>query len=1055
MAAAEQARVDFLHAGVDPIEGVLEAAAGLAVDLADGVFQRLQRRVEVGVLGVQVFLALGGFGVFGDRGQVDRLQPAQSGVEVGDYLFPVGRLRVFVQVRQYDVQLMPAGSHFLGKLLGAHHQRLLVHPPLGDRLAPCQRLLVALLSDLLEFAQLVVDALQQGPGLAERAVHHHPLLKRGLALGLQPLDRVVALGELGADLFQARIKLPALATHALQRLGQGHDLGAPGFQRQGQRVGCLARGAGGVAGTVAGLDQAAALGFQRLAAGLQPGHAAHQVFQLRARFARLRAAAVDGLHQLLQLGIDPGQAVAGRIQPALLALQLAGQLGHAAMGQVQRPLRFLALLFSGQQLATARTRFFLKLRLALLQLPDAGAQRLDLALAQQRALLGRARAQHAHPAGAQALAAAGDHRVAFAQACLQRAGVFQRFGHVQAAQQAPDRQRTAYLCRQRSRGEAALALLRGHQRQPALAQVGKGADQRLRLVHQHAFDQLAERALDRVLPAAFHLQALAHAGGRIQPLALQPFHRGALLLAQRGVLQGLQRGQPAALLLQPLAQLGDLVLGVALLLLQGQRGLLARLQVLVERFQRGLLFLVLLGRRAEALGQRVQVQPEALAGQLLAAPVGVQRLPVQVVHAGALHVRGARSFGGLAPVRVPALLPVGQPRLGFGQGLLAPLVFDPQLFQPRFGLDDGLLQRFQSLLVAADVLADLGQRALGFLARPRQALGQFLLVCDLLLDPGQRAAHLVHRRLGGVQRLAGLVTAHPAGLDPALGVALLGHQLLQPGLLARQVLAHLRQALVQLAVFERLPLRVAGLPLGLDGGVLLGLARLPGQVVELLADLLAQVVEPVQVLAGVADPGLGLLAPLLVLGDAGGLLQVHAQVLGPGVDDLADHALLDDRVAARPQAGAQEQVGDVAAPAAGAVEVVVALAVAADGALDRNLVERGVLAGDGVVGVVEDQLHRRLRHRLARRGAGEDHVGQRVAAQAAGGALAHHPAHGVDDVRLAAAVGADHAGHVGRQVQRGGIDEGLEAGQLDRGQAHAAVGMPRAAAGGAGSRAFG
>src|SRR3546814_3930864 len=33
MAAAEQARIDLLHARVDPVEGVLEAAAGLAVDL--------------------------------------------------------------------------------------------------------------------------------------------------------------------------------------------------------------------------------------------------------------------------------------------------------------------------------------------------------------------------------------------------------------------------------------------------------------------------------------------------------------------------------------------------------------------------------------------------------------------------------------------------------------------------------------------------------------------------------------------------------------------------------------------------------------------------------------------------------------------------------------------------------------------------------------------------------------------------------------------------------------------------------------------------------------
>src|SRR3546814_8864282 len=107
------------------------------------------------------------------------------------------------------------------------------------------------------------------------------------------------------------------------------------------------------------------------------------------------------------------------------------------------------------------------------------------------------------------------------------------------------------------------------------------------------------------------------------------------------------------------------------------------------------------------------------------------------------------------------------------------------------------------------------------------------------------------------------------------------------------------------------------------------LFRLPRKVLQLLADLVAQVGQALEVLAGVADAGFGFLAALLVLGDAGGLLQVHAQVLGAGVDDLADHALLDDRVAARPQAGAEEQVGDVAAAAAGAVEVVVAGAVAA------------------------------------------------------------------------------------------------------------------------------
>lgn len=58
--------------------------------------------------------------------------------------------------------------------------------------------------------------------------------------------------------------------------------------------------------------------------------------------------------------------------------------------------------------------------------------------------------------------------------------------------------------------------------------------------------------------------------------------------------------------------------------------------------------------------------------------------------------------------------------------------------------------------------------------------------------------------------------------------------------------------------------------------------------------------------------------------------------------------------------------------------------------------------------------------------------------------LAHDPAHGVDDVRLAAAIGPHHAGHVGRQVQGGRIDERLEAGELDRGKTHGVIGFQQA-----------
>ena len=114
-------------------------------------------------------------------------------------------------------------------------------------------------------------------------------------------------------------------------------------------------------------------------------------------------------------------------------------------------------------------------------------------------------------------------------------------------------------------------------------------------------------------------------------------------------------------------------------------------------------------------------------------------------------------------------------------------------------------------------------------------------------------------------------------------------------------------------------------------------------------------------------------------------------------------------------------------------------AVARHHALQRHLRVAGVLAGQLAVGVVEHQLDRRRADRLARAGAVEDDVGHRIAAQVLGRDLAHHPAHGVDDVGLAAAVGADDADQVAGEVDGGRVDEGLEPGQLDLVESHRAL----------------
>ena len=212
--------------------------------------------------------------------------------------------------------------------------------------------------------------------------------------------------------------------------------------------------------------------------------------------------------------------------------------------------------------------------------------------------------------------------------------------------------------------------------------------------------------------------------------------------------------------------------------------------------------------------------------------------------------------------------------------------------------------------------------------------------------------------------------------------------------------------------------------------------RLPLQLGQAFVQLLAQIQQPFQVFTGVAHAVFRLPPPLLVAGDAGRFFQIAAQLFRTGFHDTADHALFDDGIAAWPQARAQEQVGDIPPAAAVAVEKIHGLAIPADHSLDRNLVVAGVFSADGAVTVVEHQFHLSGTHRLAAAGAGEDHITHGSAAQHLGRAFPQHPAHGVDDVGFATAIGAHHANEVGGQQQCGGVHKGFEPRKLDLGQSH-------------------
>ena len=298
-----------------------------------------------------------------------------------------------------------------------------------------------------------------------------------------------------------------------------------------------------------------------------------------------------------------------------------------------------------------------------------------------------------------------------------------------------------------------------------------------------------------------------------------------------------------------------------------------------------------------------------------------------------------------------------------------------------------------------------------------------------------------------MQRIAGGVMAGTQGLLLRLARRDLGLQALEGNGLGRDVgrMAFARTGEVLLL---RKPEHVVGLLLPhLELAVLGGDLRLRFELFELGAELLPDVLDPREILARVGDPRLGFLAPLLVLRHARRFLEEDAQLLRLGLDHTRDHPLLDDRVGARTETRAQEQVVDVAAPDRDVVDVVRRIAVARQHALDRELRVLAPLPADAALAVVEVELDRRAPDRLALARAVEDDVLHRLAAQGGGLRLAQHPAHGVDDVGFAAAVGADDADELAGRADGRGIDEGLEPGEFDLGEAHGGSGYVGGASG--------
>ena len=187
------------------------------------------------------------------------------------------------------------------------------------------------------------------------------------------------------------------------------------------------------------------------------------------------------------------------------------------------------------------------------------------------------------------------------------------------------------------------------------------------------------------------------------------------------------------------------------------------------------------------------------------------------------------------------------------------------------------------------------------------------------------SAASAERALRRMQRVAGLVVRLADRLELGLGAAQVGAARFERGDRGDDRLALTRSS--SRAASRWLAGTRAGaawLRVLLQRAVAAGDLGLRLELLEVAVQLAQDVLDARQVLARVLEPVLGLAPALLVLRDAGRLLEEQAQLLGLALDDPADRALADDRVGARAEAGAEEDVLHVAPAHRLVVDVVAA-----------------------------------------------------------------------------------------------------------------------------------
>ncbi len=554
-----------------------------------------------------------------------------------------------------------------------------------------------------------------------------------------------------------------------------------------------------------------------------------------------------------------------------------------------------------------------------------------------------------------------------------------------------------------------------------------------RVVTGNGAEPLAQHGLDGIFPAGVDMNLLPQRGRVFKSVATQPVRQFARLPGPR--LHLLERrparlgcGQFALTALQFFLDLAAGRLELRQFLLQLLQVILIAGQFLAEQRQ----FLFLFGE--------IQCIRRVVATTLLAQPLAALGNRLQ----GALGMRlvGQLDFETLLAVARPGPQAL-QLFLGLGMAFLDLRRDVHLLAQALVGLGDaqagGLLQFLPFLAVNRELLrrpAPVRQLVFELDQARLELIARLAAMADLGLQARHFGVGRVHVTLRLVQRIAGGKVRLTGFLGARLGFAQRGILRLEIGHGALDFDRHPLPLGLGFALFHQPQHLLALQQLLVQRLVVTRHLGLRFQPFHLAAEFEADVLDPRQVLARILEPSLRFLAPLLVAGDPGRLLEKDAQVVRPRLDDARDHPLADDRVGARAEAGAEEEIGDVLAPYLQVVDEVVRLPLPRQRALDRKFGILRPLAERPAEQVLENQLDGSARHGLAARRPVEDDVHHRLAAQFGSFRLAQHPAHGIHDVGLAAAIWPDDADQLPGDGNGCRIDEGLEAGEFESGQAH-------------------